>query len=393
MAPSNSSNEGTAAAAHAHILVVDDNPQVTYVLTETLVAAGYAVHTAANGREAIALFEAEPPDGVLLDLRMPGMSGADVFTELQRIDAGVPVIFVTASDDEAMARDLLRAGAFDFISKPVDLNHLRVVVGAATGHVWPPPAAEAGQSVVTQPVVVQLAYAVVALCRRIAGPDADRDRLEAAAYRALRQALVGASQASVDGLLELRRSFASGALGWMSDSDAAALGRELILLDRYLTPADAGIAATDQTLPDTGAGGLGGVRVLVVDDEADSLDLMRVVLEGAGATVATASSAEDALTLLLSSGVDVLVSDIAMPFRNGYWLLRRTHAAMRRRNVRVAALAVTGFARDHDRALAIACGFDDYLAKPMEPAELCRRVAALAHPPPTSAGAARSSTP
>ena len=71
----------------SRVLVVDDNPEVVYVLTESLVSAGYAVQTAVNGREAIDLFTADRPDAVLLDIRMPGMSGTDVFFELRRIDA------------------------------------------------------------------------------------------------------------------------------------------------------------------------------------------------------------------------------------------------------------------------------------------------------------------
>jgi CheY-like chemotaxis protein len=226
----------------SRVLVVDDNPEVMYVLTETLIAAGYAVQTAVNGREAIDLFTADRPDAVLLDIRMPAMSGIDVFFELRRIDARVPVIFVTASADEATARELLRAGAADFVSKPVDGNYLRLCVAAATGTPWSIDAARADEPALAKPAALRLAYGLVALSRRLRGPDRDRIRLEKLAHEALRYAIVGRPDTALASLLEVRGWFADGSLGWLAPADAKALRAELIAVDRY-------VSASQHTVP------------------------------------------------------------------------------------------------------------------------------------------------
>ncbi len=120
---------------------------------------------------------------------------------------------------------------------------------------------------------------------------------------------------------------------------------------------------------------LDGVRILVVDDEPDARELFASILETAGGTVLTASSARDALRILEDDGAQVLLSDIEMPGEDGYELLHRTRA-----NPRLAhliAVAVTAYARTVDRRRALAAGFDWHLAKPVEPAELVALVASL----------------
>ena len=122
---------------------------------------------------------------------------------------------------------------------------------------------------------------------------------------------------------------------------------------------------------------LDGVRILVVDDEPDARELFASILETAGGTVLTASSARDALRILEDDGAQVLLSDIEMPGEDGYELLHRTRA-----NPRLAhliAVAVTAYARTVDRRRALAAGFDWHLAKPVEPAELVALVASLVH--------------
>jgi signal transduction histidine kinase/CheY-like chemotaxis protein len=121
---------------------------------------------------------------------------------------------------------------------------------------------------------------------------------------------------------------------------------------------------------------LEGVRVLVVDDQADARELVATVLLDAGAHVMEASSAAEALATLSTSKVTALVADIGMPVEDGYSLLRgvRSNSAMRG----IPALALTAYARAEDRATALSAGFDDHAGKPIDPDELVRRVAALA---------------
>jgi CheY-like chemotaxis protein len=118
------------------------------------------------------------------------------------------------------------------------------------------------------------------------------------------------------------------------------------------------------------AGRLDGLRVLVVDDEAEARELFASILESAGARVITAASAVEALTLLSGNPQDVLLSDIEMPNQDGYDLVKEALDLAGRRGDSLAAVAVTAYARSEDKARALAAGYLWHLAKPVEPAEL-----------------------
>jgi signal transduction histidine kinase/CheY-like chemotaxis protein len=123
---------------------------------------------------------------------------------------------------------------------------------------------------------------------------------------------------------------------------------------------------------------LTGVRVLVVDDDADARDLVRAVLGQSGADVVTASSTLEALDALQRARPHVLVSDLSMPGDDGYALLHRVRALGLDREGRVPAVALTAFARAEDRARALAAGYAVHVSKPVEPAKLVEVVARLA---------------
>jgi signal transduction histidine kinase/CheY-like chemotaxis protein len=120
-----------------------------------------------------------------------------------------------------------------------------------------------------------------------------------------------------------------------------------------------------------------GARLLVVDDEEDSRDLMKRLLEDCGAIVSAAASAEDAFAQMLCSRPDVLVSDIGMPDEDGYTLLRRIRALGDEHGGNIPAVALTAYARPEDRAHSIHAGFQRHVVKPVEPADLIAAVAAL----------------
>jgi signal transduction histidine kinase/CheY-like chemotaxis protein len=122
---------------------------------------------------------------------------------------------------------------------------------------------------------------------------------------------------------------------------------------------------------------LDGRRVLVVDDEPESRDLLAHVLEHAGATVATASSAGEAWAVLQSDAPDVLVSDIEMPGEDGYTLIRRARGLSTVQMRGMIAVAVTAHARPKDRVRALQAGYQWHLPKPLEPAELVSVIASL----------------
>ncbi len=120
---------------------------------------------------------------------------------------------------------------------------------------------------------------------------------------------------------------------------------------------------------------LQGVRVLIVDDEADTLELTRRVLGSYRALVLTASSVDAALNVLNGFQADVLISDLAMPGRDGYELIRSVRESIGPDQLPAAAL--TAFARPEDAVRAHDAGFQMHLAKPVEPEELVRVVAHL----------------
>ncbi|HTX24657.1 MAG TPA: hybrid sensor histidine kinase/response regulator [Steroidobacteraceae bacterium] len=126
----------------------------------------------------------------------------------------------------------------------------------------------------------------------------------------------------------------------------------------------------------TGPLDLEGVRVLIVDDEMDTLELTRRVLGSYHAMVLTATSVDSALSVLNGFQADVLISDLAMPGRDGYELIRSVRESVGPDQLPAAAL--TAFARPEDAVRAQDAGFQIHLAKPVEPDELVRVVAHLA---------------
>lgn len=122
---------------------------------------------------------------------------------------------------------------------------------------------------------------------------------------------------------------------------------------------------------------LKGVRVLVVDDEADARALVRRVLAGCQAEVRLADSVAEALRILEKFRPDVLVSDVGMPGEDGYDLIRQIRASGRSVK-QLPAVALTAFARAEDRKRAMLAGFQTHVAKPVDPAELVAVVASLA---------------
>jgi PAS domain S-box-containing protein len=123
---------------------------------------------------------------------------------------------------------------------------------------------------------------------------------------------------------------------------------------------------------------LSGLRVLVVDDEPDARELIRVVLEEAGATVETAPSAVEASRAMEGFRPDVLVSDIGMPDEDGYTFMRRVRTLRATEGGSVPSLALTAYAREEDRARARAAGYTGHLGKPVNPHTLSAMVARLA---------------
>jgi signal transduction histidine kinase/PAS domain-containing protein len=121
-----------------------------------------------------------------------------------------------------------------------------------------------------------------------------------------------------------------------------------------------------------------GVRVLVVDDDADAREMVRRLLQERGCVVATAGSVNEALHVLGRGRFDVLVSDIGMPGEDGHALIRRIRALGAEAGGDIPAVALTAYARPEDRAKALRAGFQRHTVKPIDPVELFSLVARLA---------------
>jgi signal transduction histidine kinase/CheY-like chemotaxis protein len=112
---------------------------------------------------------------------------------------------------------------------------------------------------------------------------------------------------------------------------------------------------------------LTGIRVLVVDDDADSREFIAFVLEQLGAQVSTVTSAGEAIASLEQLPPDILLSDIGMPDMDGYMLMRQIRAMPPEQGGQILAIALTAYAGEIDRQQALAAGFQHHLAKPVEP--------------------------
>nr|WP_242056907.1 PAS domain S-box protein [Planktothrix sp. FACHB-1355] len=122
---------------------------------------------------------------------------------------------------------------------------------------------------------------------------------------------------------------------------------------------------------------LNGLRVLVVDDDADSREFLTFVLQEYGAQATAVGSAAEGLEAVCKLKPDVLVSDIGMPGEDGYSLIRKVRALDAKEGGETPAVALTAYARDEDCKLALKLGFQMHVAKPVEPAELVKVVAKL----------------
>ena len=125
---------------------------------------------------------------------------------------------------------------------------------------------------------------------------------------------------------------------------------------------------------------LAGLRVLAVDDEMDTCEIFKFVLESYGAEVLTVSSAREALAVLKEAAkqYDVLISDIGLPKEDGYWLIQQVRLLSGETGGHIPAVALTAYASAADRQRAIKAGFQTHLAKPVKPVQLALLVADLA---------------
>ena len=122
-----------------------------------------------------------------------------------------------------------------------------------------------------------------------------------------------------------------------------------------------------------------GLKILVVDDDVDTRELIEWVLKRVGAEVTSVGSARAALEVLEREKPHVLVSDIAMPEEDGYTLLKKIRALPPERGGRIPAIALTAHSLVQDRLQSLRAGFQSHVPKPVVPEELVEVVASIIH--------------
>jgi CheY-like chemotaxis protein len=122
-----------------------------------------------------------------------------------------------------------------------------------------------------------------------------------------------------------------------------------------------------------------GLKILVVDDDVDTRELIEWVLKRVGAEVTSVGSTREALEILEREKPHLLVSDIAMPEEDGYALLRKIRALPPERGGRIPAIALTAHSLVQDRLQSLRAGFQSHVPKPVVPEELVEVVASIIH--------------
>jgi len=120
-----------AARAAQSVLIVDDEPEMRALLADILSDKGYRIDMAVDGVAALKAVVATPPDVVLLDVDMPRLRGVEALVAIRELSPATKVIMISGKADAGEARRALAAGAFDYVTKPFDLNYLDEAVRIA----------------------------------------------------------------------------------------------------------------------------------------------------------------------------------------------------------------------------------------------------------------------
>jgi len=113
------------------IIIVDDEKDTCDIVSKILGDEGYKTFSTISSRSALAKIKKEKPDLVLMDIKMPGMDGIEMLKCIREIDKSITVVMMTAYGDVDTAREAMRLGAFDYITKPFDIDVLKSVAREA----------------------------------------------------------------------------------------------------------------------------------------------------------------------------------------------------------------------------------------------------------------------
>ena len=124
---------GDRPTSQTRVLVVEDDPEMRSTLEEFLAGEGHAVSSAPSAGAALRAIALQPPDLVLLDIEMPGLSGVEALPAILALAPDAKVIMVSGTSDVEAAKRALALGAFDYVAKPVDMAYLAQTVATAAG--------------------------------------------------------------------------------------------------------------------------------------------------------------------------------------------------------------------------------------------------------------------
>ena len=127
----------------SHLLIVNDEPSICWGLAKLAESLGHSVTTAASAEQGLEASTARRPDVIVLDVRLPGMSGVAAMHHFRRILGPVPIVIITAFGDLTTAVEAVRNGAFEYLLKPFDLTTAQRVIERAMDSLLPPPAVAA----------------------------------------------------------------------------------------------------------------------------------------------------------------------------------------------------------------------------------------------------------
>ena len=392
------------------VLLIDDDPAFGQAVLEINRKLGYKTLLARAGAEGLELAQRYRPHGILLDLGLPDMDGAQLLHQIKTRPelASIPVYVVSCRDrDDALTRQ----GIIGYLQKPVDD---RQIAEAEAEVLAGKPAGGAILVVESGGITAAEVARIVGVQAALVHQTAPGAALAAAlGERAWRLAVIDLDAHPLEDGLSIARTIRAADAGIglvffgerpLSDEDEARLRqysdsiiikaplaerRLLENIERFLKevpPArPAGPAAAE-----AGAKRLEDRRILVVDDDARNLFVITAALEQQGAKVSNAVNGRRALEFLAKNPVDLVIMDIMMPEMDGYQTIAQIRALPAL--ARVPVLALTAKALPGDREKTLAAGADDYLSKPVDYEVLtqmaaiwCERGGASVHSPlPTS---------
>jgi DNA-binding NtrC family response regulator len=285
------------------VLLVDDEEAYVKTLAERMEMRDVGSRVALSGEEALQMLEDEPPDVMVLDLRMPGIDGMEVLERVKKKHPQIEVIILTGHGSDREEKEARRLGAFEYLQKPADTAHLLSTVRAA----W------------------RKSLRAAAEFLKDSQEDFDRSMTAAAFAEA--------------GALELAREA-------MQDSQPR--------------------RQREEEAEEAGAGEVGAatemLKVLFVDDEEDFVRTVaeRMEMRDVGSDVAL--DGEQALQMLEGEVPDVMVLDLRMPGIDGMEVLRR----VKKQYPQMEVIIMTGHGSDQDEAEARRLGAFEYLRKPVD---------------------------